>query len=46
LGRPIRKERLAIPGWKEDLTLKTDDEDPRFNNILARGLAVMRAFDR
>lgn len=46
MGRPIRKERLALPSWKDELTIKTDDEDPRFNNILARGLAVMRAFDR
>lgn len=47
MGRPIRKERLAsYPSWSEELTIKTDDEDPRFNNILARGLAVLRAFDR
>jgi DNA-binding IclR family transcriptional regulator len=47
VGRPIRAQRLAAsPNPYEELSVQTEDEDPRFNNILARGLAVLRAFDR
>jgi DNA-binding IclR family transcriptional regulator len=44
LGRPSRKDKIALPDYSEGIQIKTEDEDPRFNNALARGLAILRAF--
>src|SRR5690606_23131961 len=33
------------PDYAEGLQIKTEDDDPRFNNALARGLAILRCFD-
>src|SRR5262245_57519678 len=43
-GRPRRGDKVAVPDYSEGTQIKTEDPDPRFNNVLARGLAVMRAF--
>lgn len=43
-GRPRRNDKVAVPDYAEGVQLKTDDDDPRFNNALARGLAILRAF--
>lgn len=45
LGRPSRKEKVVFPDYTEGLQIKTEDDDPRFNNALARGLAILRCFD-
>ena len=37
-------QKLAVPDYSEGIQIKTEDADPRFNNALARGLAVLRAF--
>ncbi len=44
VGRPGRKERLTPPDYAEGIQVKTEDDDPRFNNALARGLAILRSF--
>jgi DNA-binding IclR family transcriptional regulator len=44
MGRPIRKDKPLLPDYSEGIQLKTEDEDPRFNNALARGLAILRTF--
>lgn len=44
MGRPSRKDKIAQPDYSEGIQIKTEDEDPRFNNALARGLAILRAF--
>ena len=44
LGRPSRKDKPVLPDYSEGIQIKTDDADPRFNNALARGLAILRAF--
>jgi DNA-binding IclR family transcriptional regulator len=44
LGRPSRKDKIVQPDYSEGIQIKTEDEDPRFNNALARGLAILRAF--
>ncbi|MEQ1806148.1 MAG: IclR family transcriptional regulator [Burkholderiaceae bacterium] len=44
MGRPSRKDKVALPDYAEGIQIKTQDADPRFNNALARGLAVLRAF--
>jgi DNA-binding IclR family transcriptional regulator len=44
VGRPTRKDKPILPDYSEGIQIKTDDEDPRFNNALARGLAILRAF--
>ena len=44
MGRPIRKEKPVLPDYSEGIQIKTEDPDPRFNNALARGLAILRAF--
>ncbi len=33
-----------MPDYSEGIQIKTEDADPRFNNALARGLAILRAF--
>jgi DNA-binding IclR family transcriptional regulator len=47
MGRPSSKDRdrIILPDYAEGIQIKTDDEDPRFNNALARGLAILRTFD-
>ncbi|VTU17453.1 Pca regulon regulatory protein [Variovorax sp. SRS16] len=44
MGRPSRKDKIVQPDYSEGIQIKTEDEDPRFNNALARGLAILRAF--
>ncbi len=44
MGRPSRKDKPVLPDYSEGIQLKTDDDDPRFNNALARGLAILRTF--
>src|SRR4029079_12155970 len=44
VGRPTRKDKPILPDYGEGIQIKTDDEDPRFNNALARGLAILRSF--
>ena len=44
MGRPARKEKPILPDYSEGIQIKTEDADPRFNNALARGLAILRAF--
>jgi len=44
MGRPSRKDKPILPDYSEGIQLKTDDDDPRFNNALARGLAILRTF--
>lgn len=44
MGRPTRKDKPILPDYAEGIQIKTEDEDPRFNNALARGLAILRAF--
>ena len=39
MGRPSRKDKVVVPDYSEGLQLKIDDDDPRFNSALARGLA-------
>jgi len=47
MGRPSRndRDRIQLPDYAEGIQVKTEDEDPRFNNALARGLAILRAFE-
>lgn len=47
MGRPSRKDKdkTILPDYAEGLQIKTEDDDPRFNNALARGLAILRCFD-
>jgi DNA-binding IclR family transcriptional regulator len=44
VGRPTRKDKPILPDYGEGIQIKTEDEDPRFNNALARGLAILRSF--
>lgn len=50
MGRPIRNVGTIssmgklLPDYSEGVQIKTDDADPRFNNALARGLAILRAY--
>lgn len=44
MGRPTRKDKLMLPDYSEGIQIKTEDVDPRFNNALARGLAILRSF--
>lgn len=44
MGRPTRKDKPILPDYGEGIQIKTEDDDPRFNNALARGLAILRAF--
>ncbi len=44
MGRPRRNDKAVLPDYAEGIQIRTEDADPRFNNALARGLAVLRAF--
>ena len=44
VGRPSRKDKPVLPDYSEGIQIKTEDEDPRFNNAVARGLAILRTF--
>jgi DNA-binding IclR family transcriptional regulator len=44
VGRPSRKDKPVLPDYSEGIQIKTDDDDPRFNNAVARGLAILRTF--
>lgn len=44
MGRPRLNEKVVVPDYTEGIQIKTEDADPRFNNALARGLAILRAF--
>lgn len=44
MGRPSRNEKIAVPDYSEGIQIQTEDEDPRFNTALARGLAILRSF--
>ncbi|MBC7727077.1 MAG: IclR family transcriptional regulator [Microbacteriaceae bacterium] len=44
MGRPVRSDKPVLPDYSEGIQIKTEDDDPRFNNALARGLAILRAF--
>jgi DNA-binding IclR family transcriptional regulator len=44
MGRPSRKDKPLLPDYSEGIQLKTEDSDPRFNNAVARGLAILRTF--
>jgi DNA-binding IclR family transcriptional regulator len=44
VGRPRRNDKVVVPDYSEGIQIKTEDADPRFNNALARGLAILRAF--
>jgi DNA-binding IclR family transcriptional regulator len=44
VGRPSRKDRPVLPDYSEGIQIRTEDEDPRFNNAVARGLAILRTF--
>lgn len=44
VGRPPRAAKVVVPDYAEGIQIKTSDADPRFNNVLARGLAILRAF--
>lgn len=44
MARPSRSSKPVLPDYAEGIQIKTEDEDARFNNALARGLAVLRAF--
>jgi DNA-binding IclR family transcriptional regulator len=44
VGRPSRNDKPVLPDYSEGIQIKTEDEDPRFNNALARGLAILRTF--
>jgi DNA-binding IclR family transcriptional regulator len=44
VGRPSRKDKPVLPDYAEGIQIKTEDDDPRFNNAVARGLAILRTF--
>ncbi|HYF19542.1 MAG TPA: IclR family transcriptional regulator [Ramlibacter sp.] len=44
MGRPSRKDQPVLPDYSEGMQIRTEDDDPRFNNAVARGLAVLRTF--
>jgi DNA-binding IclR family transcriptional regulator len=44
VGRPSRKDKPVLPDYSEGIQVKTEDEDPRFNNAVARGMAILRTF--
>jgi DNA-binding IclR family transcriptional regulator len=44
VGRPSRKDKPVLPDYSEGIQIKTEDDDPRFNNAVARGLAILRTF--
>jgi DNA-binding IclR family transcriptional regulator len=44
VGRQKRKKAITPSAFLEGVRIKTEDDDPRFSNALARGLAILRAF--
>jgi len=44
VGRPRQSDKVVVPDYSEGIQIKTEDDDPRFNNALARGLAILRTF--
>ena len=44
MGRPSRKDKPVTPDYSEGIQIRTEDDDPRFNNAVARGLAILRTF--
>ncbi|MGE0315673.1 MAG: IclR family transcriptional regulator [Lautropia sp.] len=44
MARPGRDHKSTLPNYTEALEIKTSDPDARFNNALARGLAILRCF--
>lgn len=44
MGRQKRKKAITPSAFLEGVRIKTEDDDPRFSNALARGLAILRAF--
>lgn len=44
MGRPSRQDKPVLPDYAEGIQIKTEDDDPRFNNAVARGLAILRTF--
>lgn len=44
MGRPRHNDKVVLPDYSEGIQIKTEDADPRFSNALARGLALLRAF--
>jgi DNA-binding IclR family transcriptional regulator len=44
VGRPSRKDKPVLPDYAEGIQIKTEDDDPRFNTAVARGLAILRTF--
>lgn len=44
MGRPSRKDKPVLPDYAEGIQIRTEDDDPRFNNAVARGLAILRTF--
>lgn len=44
MGRPSRKDKPVLPDYSEGIQVRTEGDDPRFNNAVARGMAVLRAF--
>jgi len=44
VGRPRQSDKVVVPDYSEGIQITTADDDPRFNNALARGLALLRAF--
>jgi len=44
VGRPSRQDKPVLPDYAEGIQIKTEDDDPRFNNAVARGLAILRTF--
>ncbi|MEZ5660676.1 MAG: IclR family transcriptional regulator [Burkholderiaceae bacterium] len=44
MARPARVMKPFPTNYAESLDIRIDDEDPRFNTALARGLAILRAF--
>lgn len=44
MGRPSRRDKPVLPDYSEGIQIRTEDDDPRFNNAVARGLAILRTF--
>lgn len=44
MGRPRQNDKVVLPDYSEGIQIKTEDADARFSNALARGLALLRAF--
>jgi len=38
VGRPRQSDKVVVPDYSEGIQIKTADDDPRFNNALARAL--------